>query len=73
MLNQNVKALRENLGLSRGGFSRLIGVSWQTCKNWEEGKNIPSPLSKEKIKIAADLGVNWQTRKKIAASQKDRK
>ncbi|MBD2857949.1 helix-turn-helix domain-containing protein [Spongiibacter sp. KMU-158] len=34
----DVKALRNKLGLSQGKFARVLNVSDDTVKNWEQGR-----------------------------------
>ncbi|MCA9418220.1 MAG: helix-turn-helix domain-containing protein, partial [Candidatus Omnitrophica bacterium] len=33
----NVKAIREDIGISQSTFAALIGVSLRTLPNWEQG------------------------------------
>lgn len=40
-----VKALREQLGLSQEDLARKIGVSFATLNRWENGKSNPSKLA----------------------------
>jgi putative transcriptional regulator len=35
-------AIRERMGLSQRQFAKLIGVSVDTLKNWEQGRRQPS-------------------------------
>jgi putative transcriptional regulator len=37
----NVSAVRRRTGLSQAAFSRRIGVSPGTLRNWEQGRRIP--------------------------------
>lgn len=37
----DVKAIRENIGLSQKQFSDLIHVSVKTLQNWEQGRRHP--------------------------------
>lgn len=39
-LAQQIRALRERLKLSQGGFARHVGVSQQTVSDWERGKRL---------------------------------
>lgn len=40
----DVKALRNKLGLSQGKFARVLNVSDDTVKNWEQGRrSVPGP------------------------------
>ncbi|MBI2305124.1 MAG: helix-turn-helix domain-containing protein [Chloroflexi bacterium] len=41
MTPEEIKALREYLGLSQGDFARLLGVEQVTVNSWEAGKHTP--------------------------------
>ncbi len=47
---EDIKTIREKLGLTQEALARLIGVSFQTVNRWERGGFKPSPLALEKIK-----------------------
>ncbi|MBQ9239453.1 MAG: helix-turn-helix domain-containing protein [Treponema sp.] len=38
---QQVKAIRENLGLTQRVFAYVVGVSQKTVEAWESSRNIP--------------------------------
>ena len=44
MENKRIKGLRIELGLSQERFARLLGVSLQTVRRWEEGLTRPLPV-----------------------------
>jgi putative transcriptional regulator len=46
-----VKAIREQTGLSQMQFSRLIGVSKRTLENWEQGRRHPTGPARALLKI----------------------
>jgi len=46
---ENLKAIRESLGLTRGKFSLLLGLSYPCVYNWEARKHAPSSMSQERI------------------------
>lgn len=46
-----VKAIREQTGLSQAHFARLIGVSKRTLENWEQGRRIPTGPARALLKI----------------------
>ncbi|MBF0132827.1 MAG: helix-turn-helix domain-containing protein [Magnetococcales bacterium] len=49
--NPDVKAIRENTGLSQSKFAYLIGVSLKTLQNWEQGKRDPQGPSRALLTI----------------------
>lgn len=46
-----VKAIREQTGLSQNHFARLIGVSKRTLENWEQGRRSPTGPARALLKI----------------------
>lgn len=53
-IHMRLKILREGLGLSMEQVSDLVGVSWQTIQQWENGKT--APKRKRLEDVAAALG-----------------
>lgn len=51
---QDIKAIRERLGMSRKELSRLLGVSKKTVDAWERGVNIPSGTAKRLMQLIND-------------------
>lgn len=45
----DVRALRENLGLSREQFRKMLPVSNRTVRRWENGEVEPSQLALDKL------------------------
>ena len=41
-MNQSLKAVRENLGLTQLEISNLIGIPVNTIRNWEQETRTPS-------------------------------
>lgn len=54
-IHQKIKQLRTDKGLSMEELGALIGVTWQTVQQWENGKTAPSRKRLEKV--AEALGV----------------
>ena len=48
-----VKAIREQTGLSQTRFVSLIGVSKRTLENWEQGRRQPTGPAKALLRILA--------------------
>lgn len=46
-----VKAIREQTGLSQVRFATLIGVSKRTLENWEQGRRHPTGPAKALLRI----------------------
>jgi transcriptional regulator with XRE-family HTH domain len=52
MSPEEIRLLREELGLSRRKFAQLLDVTHRTIGNWEEGRSTPSKM---KIDLMRDL------------------
>ncbi len=44
MTPEEIKGLREALGLTQEAFARKLGVSYQTVNRWENAKRVPTGL-----------------------------
>jgi putative transcriptional regulator len=51
--NPNVLKVRKKLGLSQAQFSKLLGISVATLRNWEQGRRKPDGPARVLIGIAA--------------------
>ena len=49
-----VKAIREQTGLSQRRFALLIGVSQRTLENWEQGRRRPTGPARALLKVLAN-------------------
>ena len=49
----NVKQIREQTGLSKGEFAKLIRVSPHTLQNWEQTRRAPTGLAAALLTIVA--------------------
>lgn len=50
MNSNDIKEIREKLGLTQEALAHVLGVSFQTINRWEKGLFNPSNLALEKIK-----------------------
>lgn len=48
-----VRALREQFGLSQDKFAQLVGISVGTLRNWEQGRRKPEGPARILLQIAA--------------------
>ena len=51
---EDIKNLRESLGMTQEEFAREVGVSFSTVSRWETGRGEPSPLARQRL---AKLGL----------------
>lgn len=47
----DVKAVRENIGLSQSDFAHLMGISVKTLQNWEQHRRNPKGPAAALLKI----------------------
>jgi len=57
-IHARIAALRKGKGLSMQGLAKLVGVSYQTVQQWENGKSAPKRTRLERV--ASILGVTPQ-------------
>lgn len=48
-----VRALREQFGLSQDKFAHLVGISVGTLRNWEQGRRKPEGPARVLLRIAS--------------------
>jgi len=48
-----IRALREQFGLSQDKFAHLVGISVGTLRNWEQGRRKPEGPARVLLKVAA--------------------
>ena len=49
----DVKSIRSRFGLSQSKFSRLLGISTSTLRNWEQGLRKPEGPARVLLSVAA--------------------
>ncbi|GHU16316.1 transcriptional regulator [Spirochaetia bacterium] len=47
----DVKAIRQQMGLSQPAFANRFGLSIYTLRNWEQGKRQPDPAARAYLKV----------------------
>lgn len=47
----DVKAIRQQMGLSQPAFANRFGLSLYTLRNWEQGKRKPDPAARAYLKV----------------------
>ena len=51
--NPDVRAIREQYGLSQTKFAELLGISAGTLRNWEQGRRRPEGPARILLSVAA--------------------
>ncbi len=52
---QAIKSIRWNLGVNMNQFARVLGVNYNSVRNWEHGKSKPKPAMVKKLLVAGNL------------------
>ena len=47
----DVKAIRENMGMTQAGFAASFGLSLHTLRGWEQGKRKPDPAARAYLRV----------------------
>lgn len=58
MLNENIKSLRKNKGLTQDELASRLNVVRQTVSKWEKGLSVPDAEMLQKIAEVFDTGVS---------------
>ncbi|MBQ6839721.1 MAG: helix-turn-helix domain-containing protein [Oscillospiraceae bacterium] len=70
MLNDNIKILRKNKGLTQEELSIRLNVVRQTVSKWEKGLSVPDAVMLQRIADVLDVSVN-QLLGSVAVSEKE--
>lgn len=49
----DVRAIRDQLGVTQEEFALLFGVSVATLRNWEQGRRVPDGPARALLRVAA--------------------
>lgn len=53
LVEAEVRAAREKLGLSRPKFAALLGINYRTLEGWEQGRREPTGAARVLVAVAA--------------------
>ena len=49
----DIRAIRDELGVTQVQFAMMIGVSVATLRNWEQGRRVPEGPARALLRVAA--------------------
>ena len=49
----DIRAIREELGVTQAEFAMMIGVSVATLRNWEQGRRVPEGPARALLRVAS--------------------
>lgn len=58
MTPERITAIRTAAGLNKSQLARQLGVAYATVKKWEQGKQMPHPVFREKLAQIEKHGAN---------------
>jgi len=58
-VKDQIKARREQLGITIEGLAKRIGVSHQAVRHWEAGRSFPSKSKAPKVEEALSFRIDW--------------
>ena len=60
MTPEEIRSIRDRLGLSQEGFARELGVAYATVNRWEKGHKKPSALALKALERMARKAARMQ-------------
>ena len=59
---EDVRRIRDVLGVSQPVFADFLGTSTSTIRSWEQGQKTPSPMARRLLSLIAADPVYWMSR-----------
>jgi len=50
---EEIRQIRERMGVSQTGFARMLGISLRTLQDWEQGRRRPNQAAQSLLAVAA--------------------
>ena len=50
---QEIRRIREGVGVSQADFARMLGISLRTLQDWEQGRRRPNQAAQSLLAVAA--------------------
>jgi putative transcriptional regulator len=50
---EEIKQIREGVGVSQANFARMLGISLRTLQDWEQGRRRPNQAAQSLLAVAA--------------------
>lgn len=58
-IKDQIRARREQLGVTIDGLAKRIGVSHQAVRHWEAGRSFPSKTKAPRVEEALSFRIDW--------------
>ena len=50
---EEIRKIREGVGVSQANFARMLGISLRTLQDWEQGRRRPNQAAQSLLAVAA--------------------
>jgi putative transcriptional regulator len=50
---EDIRQIREGVGVSQANFARMLGISLRTLQDWEQGRRRPNQAAQSLLAVAA--------------------
>lgn len=68
-IKEQIRARREQLGVSVSELARRVGVSAQSVRHWESGRSFPGKSKAPHVESALSFTLDWTEGKRTSAAQ----
>lgn len=68
-IKDQIRARREQLGISVGELAKRVGVSGQAIRHWESGRSFPGKSKAPAVESALSLTLDWTEGRRADAAQ----
>ena len=51
--SEEIRQIREGVGVSQANFARMLGISLRTLQDWEQGRRQPNQAAQSLLAVAA--------------------
>lgn len=68
-IKDQIRARREQLGISVAELAKRVGVSGQAIRHWESGRSFPGKSKAPSVETALSFTLDWTEGRKASAAQ----
>jgi transcriptional regulator with XRE-family HTH domain len=69
LIKDQIRARREQLGISVAELAKRVGVSGQAIRHWESGRSFPGKSKAPDVETALSFTLDWTEGRKAVAAQ----
>lgn len=68
-IKDQIRARREQLGISVAELAKRVGVSGQAIRHWESGRSFPGKSKAPDVETALSFSLDWTEGRRVDAAQ----